>query len=627
MISVIVYGRNDSYGYNLAKRAAISINCIARVLDHKDDEIIFVDCNTPNDIPTFPESIADTLTPAAKRLLRVLRLRPEQYEKGRNGSKFVALEPLCRNIAIRRSNPANRWILNTNTDMVFTPLDEKSSLSSLVNELPDGFYELPRFEMPESLWESCDRLDPDDIIRSFKHWGLRLHIDEVVTGPPEVFFDAPGDFQLSLREQLFHIHGFNEQMILGWHRDSNLCKRLWLLNGETRSLLHKLYGYHCDHTRIQSVYHMAGKSSENSLADFFVNVTTPFVPEQALTWGMPEEDIEDFRLDEGRTTRMATVLSQIVPGMERPITGLTTVNSLNVGLYYDHLHVIPYVADIIVHFPPGQNIGYFGCNLQLLEKLSYFRRLLGHDGQILYCSELLAVDLPCNGCVAAARDDIYEKAGCFIIDLSMKHLPSRLNQAGLPIPDKCPEVVEFARHMANDIIGLARCEHSRSGLLRSAIFVGCHNSAFDEIIKSLFSCAMTPANTYVRNGTISKEAFSSAPPIFQLHYYAIGTSIEDISSWISEHLGKPVSSNDIRMAHALYKMFMEAAEKQTALNAMETLLSFDAGRGMLEMQIEISRINGVPEMGEALRNFIIEYERRPYERGVSGGAGSGSGGM
>ena len=60
-------------------------------------------------------------------------------------------------------------------------------------------------------------------------------------------------------------------------------------------------------------------------------------------------------------------------------------------------------------------------------------------------------------------------------------------------------------------------------------------------------------------------------------------------------------------------MFLEATDKRTALNALETLLSFDAGRGMLEMQIEISKINGVPEQGEVLRNFISEYEKRPYE--------------
>lgn len=235
MISVIVYGRNDSYGYNLPKRAALSINCIAHVLDHPDDEIIFVDCNTPNDIPTFPESIADTLTLRAKQLLRILRVRPEQYERGKNGSKFKVLEPLCRNIAIRRSNPANRWILNTNTDMVFTPLQPEASLSQLVANLPDGFYELPRFEMPESLWESTDRMNPAETINLFRQWGLRFHINEVISAGKEILFDGPGDFQLCLRSQLIDIYGMNEQMVLGWHVDSNLCKRMWLLNGETKT--------------------------------------------------------------------------------------------------------------------------------------------------------------------------------------------------------------------------------------------------------------------------------------------------------------------------------------------------------------------------------------------------------
>jgi hypothetical protein len=54
MISVILYGRNDSYGYNLHKRAALSLNCIAELLTHDQDEILFVDYNTPDDFPTFP---------------------------------------------------------------------------------------------------------------------------------------------------------------------------------------------------------------------------------------------------------------------------------------------------------------------------------------------------------------------------------------------------------------------------------------------------------------------------------------------------------------------------------------------------------------------------------------------
>ena len=74
MISVIVYGRNDAHGYNLHRRAALSLNCIAEVLTDPDDEIIFVDYNTPDELPTFIEALADTLTDRCLGLLRVLRV-------------------------------------------------------------------------------------------------------------------------------------------------------------------------------------------------------------------------------------------------------------------------------------------------------------------------------------------------------------------------------------------------------------------------------------------------------------------------------------------------------------------------------------------------------------------------
>ena len=46
-ISVVLYGRNDNYGYNLHKRGALSLNCMAEVLKDPADEILFVDYNTP----------------------------------------------------------------------------------------------------------------------------------------------------------------------------------------------------------------------------------------------------------------------------------------------------------------------------------------------------------------------------------------------------------------------------------------------------------------------------------------------------------------------------------------------------------------------------------------------------
>ena len=90
MISIIVYGRNDAHGYNLHRRAALSLNCLAEVLTDPQDEIVFVDYNTADELPTFVEALSDTLTDRCLELLRVLRVRAALHQE-----RFAA-RPTCR---------------------------------------------------------------------------------------------------------------------------------------------------------------------------------------------------------------------------------------------------------------------------------------------------------------------------------------------------------------------------------------------------------------------------------------------------------------------------------------------------------------------------------------------------
>jgi hypothetical protein len=451
----------------------------------------------------------------------------------------------------------------------------------------------------------------------FNHWGLRLHLNEIVSASKEVLFDGPGDFQLALRSQLFHIQGMNEQMTMGWHVDSNLCRRMFLLNGETNTPLDSLHAFHCDHTRIQTVYHVAGKSSENSYHDFVLNVTTPFIPEQADSWGMPNEEIEEISLDVHRTSRVHLALEQILPGMDKPIAGRSIGNNtFDVSYYYDDLHVFPYVADIVANFASSATIGYVGNNRMILAMLAQFRRLIGHKGQLLCYRDFFGTEsaLPIS-CHAADRGEM-SACDAYVIDLSMKTLPSMLNGYGLPIPSKCPEVAGFARRIASEIIQLAQEERDlarRNVLPRPFIFLGCHGTSLDPLIQVLFSCALTPLSTYVRSGVLLHDAFERPLPVVPVHFYVIGAALQDSVGWISNLVGEPVGAEEVALAQNLFNIFVSDRDRQRALDALETLLGFDAGRGMLEMQIEISRINGVPEQGEALRVFIAEYEKRPYK--------------
>jgi hypothetical protein len=294
VISVILYGRNDNYGYNLPKRAALSLNCIAEVLDDEGDEIIFVDYNTRDDLPTFPEAIFDTLTARARARLRILRARPRIHRRFSARTSLAVLEPIARNIAVRRANPANPWFLSTNTDVILVPR-RRTTLNDVVRDLPAAFYHAPRIEIPEMLWESLDRKDPRKAIDTIGDWGWSLYLNEIVLNIPELLYDGPGDFQLVRRNDLFANHGFHEQMLLGWHVDSNLARRLGLIYGKVGDLGDEIYAYHCDHTRQTTPMHSHTRT-QNDWGTFVTSVCRPDLPEQAKDWGCPIDEIEEVRI-------------------------------------------------------------------------------------------------------------------------------------------------------------------------------------------------------------------------------------------------------------------------------------------------------------------------------------------
>ena len=114
MITFLVAGRNDGYGINLHKRTAISLNYLASLCNDSEDEIIYVDCNSPAQDCTLVEAIADTLTPECRRRLKAYRITGEQMQAAIGESPLPFSDELSRNVGIRRSHPGNRWLLSTN---------------------------------------------------------------------------------------------------------------------------------------------------------------------------------------------------------------------------------------------------------------------------------------------------------------------------------------------------------------------------------------------------------------------------------------------------------------------------------------------------------------------------------
>jgi hypothetical protein len=389
MFSVILYGRNDSHGYNLHKRAAISFNAIAEVMSDPDDEILFVDYNSPDDHPTFPEAIGDTLTEKAKKVLRVFRVRPVLHNHLKSRTHLVALEAQSRNVALRRSNPRNRWILYTNTDMLLVPRDARQSVSDIMAALPDGFYQSPRFELPEMLWESAfDRRDPAGNLAKLREWAPQFHLNQVVHNFWPMRYDALGDFQACLREDMFAIQGFDESMLLGWHCDSNLAARLTLYRGTPDTLSDKIFAYHCDHTRVAASNNKGRRTKMNNQDKFIWDVTTPFLPDQSDDWGWPNEDIEEIRLDRDIAyARFSAGVSAAIAPAKESVRTTSMESQLFFDLTYDLEHTLPFVCDQVLTYPRSTTIAIVGTRPKFVEHFAKAWRVMGFSTSILVAKE------------------------------------------------------------------------------------------------------------------------------------------------------------------------------------------------------------------------------------------------
>ncbi|MGE0421257.1 MAG: hypothetical protein AB7O88_03290, partial [Reyranellaceae bacterium] len=504
-----------SYGYNLHKRAALSLNCISAILKDPDDEILFVDYNTPDDYPTFPEAIQDTLTLEARRRVRVLRVRPKHHAPLAGKTHLVALEAVSRNVGVRRSNPNNRWILSTNTDLIFVP-KARESLSEIAKSLPDAYFHIPRFELPESMWELLNRMDPAGAIERMREWGMAFHLNETILSEhPEYRFDGPGDFQLILREDIFQISGFHEEMLLGWHVDANIAKRLSLLRGYTGDLSAEIAGYHCDHTRQVTPAHRPG-SIQNSWSRFFSDVTIASLPEQSENWGMPGELIEEVSLQncDSHLLSLRTALKEV---SEKPTTTVVDRSTFDkVG--YDAAHVLPFLVDALISYDRGIVLGWFAARQDLLTMLSASLQNLGFLSPILVPTELAsALALPSNVQVAP-QHEVLAKAEIVGFDF------------GFPVG----QVELVANHAKNalalnaqGLLAFAGDEYRRKsrGLApRRAIVVNAVHSRF-ALVTSLIGAPVAPISTRIRQGFLAWNGEVDLQP--HLHCGPAGEQTDD----------------------------------------------------------------------------------------------------
>lgn len=293
MLSVVLVGRNDNHGYNLSKRVCQSINSIAQALT-VTDEIIFVDWSSPAGCPPMPISIHDDLSKIAKKLLKVVVVPHSIHTQYSKETSKALLEPLARNVGMRRVNKESKWILNTNTDiLLLTP----PGLS--LRDIAENYDQTPtcafRYEIPEFIWESFDRRDPQRIQETLRKWHERKYLEKNVRislGKAQglVLPDGVGDFQLATKALWYSLTGFPEDMLKGWHVDTRAAIQLNKLSAGLQFIdPEELSIFHQNHMRTSTIYHETDEINDQSLV--FANY------QNDPKWGLADLDLSIWQLD------------------------------------------------------------------------------------------------------------------------------------------------------------------------------------------------------------------------------------------------------------------------------------------------------------------------------------------
>lgn len=355
MLSVVVVGRNDSHGYNLSKRVASSLNSIAKPMTG-NDELIFIDWNSDEVNPTFIESIFDTLTGQAQKHIVVYRIRNHIHKKLAGESKRPILEPIARNVGIRRAK--NPWILSTNTDMVFNT--HGRTYFEILTMLQPNLHHLFRYEIPEYIWEQFDRYDPDSTITDFLEVIREKNLYRKLNtfpfeGSKSLFPDAVGDFQLAPRTFWEAVQGFPEEMLRGWHVDSRLSVQMERVLGTKAEMLtdNVIMGFHQNHLRTPTHFHT--QSSINSTS----TIAVPY--KNCSSWGLADLDIGA----EGIRSRFPLNRSTKNPC---PVE-VENLQESGDSVLYNPAFVLAFLLDEFANVHEGSQIGYLSLNQTLFSEL------------------------------------------------------------------------------------------------------------------------------------------------------------------------------------------------------------------------------------------------------------------
>ena len=399
-------------------------------------------------------------------------------------------------------------------------------------------------------------------------------------------------------------------MLLGWHVDSNLSRRMFLHRGAVGSLDDRIAGYHCNHSRTPTVYH-ATESTENELSRFYTAVDAPALSHQRDSWGLPDMDLEEISMRSRMGSCFADALVSAIPALPRPSRTTNALESY-FALTYDSAHVLPFVVDAIAVSPQRTTIGYLGANARMRGMLARFVGELSAAEQL----ELVAASLP------SETEGLSRAADLFVVDLGLDTDDVSSDSlepeeaSGLPhVPKDLRVVIEaFERLIDRERLRLKRGEHPRRFVL-----VNSATAFVESLVLEGFDCSATTPHSRVRRATVKLRSSHEPRASRNLSWF---DRLESPPVPLDVRVGETVEVGGLKDFHAFGDgwAFPDVASIWTRGERAEILLTCSQARpGPHRVVLSFGRVGARP--GQAL-TVTLSIDGKPVSRRLFAGGTS-----
>jgi len=257
-LSVVIVGRNDTYGVNFIDRLNTFVCSLDRQVQDYPDllELIVVEWNPLAD----RAPLKDVIFQPKNLSLRVITVAPEIHTSIKHPTPV--LEFHGKNVGIRRAR--GEFVLTTNPDIIFT--DQMIQEFAQRKLMPDCVYRTDRYDF---ISNGIDQLDPADYVNFALSKTFQAHLTRnrgyespTITAPNqlnqlphtvifqhELHANGCGDFILAAKEAFFRARGMYEGIEHRYHNDSFSLIRLAYLNLKQIVFTTPLCIFHQHHER------------------------------------------------------------------------------------------------------------------------------------------------------------------------------------------------------------------------------------------------------------------------------------------------------------------------------------------------------------------------------------------